>query len=69
VQKRDPATNTPVRGPLTAEVLPKPATTLVVAQRSTKTLLLLGGLALFFLAAFDTVFLTLSTRAMRTGRG
>jgi hypothetical protein len=67
VRKRETATKKPVRERTTKQTVRKALPSLGRNEaRSPDTPLLIGGLALFVLVLCDTVFLTLSTRFLRS---
>lgn len=67
VRKRETATKKPVRERTTKQTVRKALPSLVRNEAgSPDTPLLIGGLALFVLVLCDTVFLTLSTRVLRS---
>lgn len=70
IQRREPAKSKPKKSKPEPKVTQSPAPALPGLGReeatSPDTLLMVGGLALFFLVLADVVFLTLSTRVLRT---
>jgi hypothetical protein len=67
VRKRETAKEKPVRERTTKQATRRALPSLSRTEAgSTNTMLLLGGLALVVLVLLDTVFLTLSTRSLRS---
>jgi hypothetical protein len=67
VRKRETAKKNPVRERTTKQATRRALPSLGQKEAGpVDTMLLLGGLALFVLVLLDTVFLTLSTRVLRS---